>query len=182
MAVTAAASGIAANGTVPWAGATSSLSADPHTVTVPSDLTAFDTTEALHAASAPRHMVSPVAPATGDRNHEQAILTPASLYQPTPARSRAASHQATAMPAKRRGHAALGRPKPVRSTARHAATHSPTPARPYLIYDSVTPAAIPAGRNVAAYSDGPYAASPSEVAGRGHVMSTAPIPKQACST
>jgi hypothetical protein len=46
----------------------------------------------------------------------------------------------------------------------------PTPAKPYLIYDSVTPTAIPAERNVAAYSDGPYAAYPSEIAGRGHVL------------
>jgi hypothetical protein len=58
-----------------------------------------------------------------------------------PARSQ---HQAAAMPAK--------------------------PAAPYLIYDSVLPTAIPANNMIATYATGPYAASPSQVAGRGPVM------------
>ena len=36
---------------------------------------------------------------------------------------------------------------------------------PYQIYDSTTPSAIPAGQQAAVYSDGAYAASPSQVAG-----------------
>ncbi len=42
--------------------------------------------------------------------------------------------------------------------------------RPYLIFDSVTPAAIPAGHEIATYADGPFPVSPAEVAGRGPVL------------
>jgi hypothetical protein len=44
------------------------------------------------------------------------------------------------------------------------------PAEPYTFYDSVVPGAIPAGQQVATYATGPYAASPSDVAGRGKIM------------
>jgi hypothetical protein len=44
------------------------------------------------------------------------------------------------------------------------------PARPYLIYDSVTPSAIPAHRQIATYATGGYAVSPSQLAGRGPVL------------
>ncbi len=39
-------------------------------------------------------------------------------------------------------------------------------AQPYEIYDSVTPSAIPAGHEIATYADGPFAVSPSAVAGK----------------
>jgi hypothetical protein len=42
----------------------------------------------------------------------------------------------------------------------------PAPAKPYLIYDSVLPTALPASNVVATYATGPYAASPSQVAAR----------------
>jgi hypothetical protein len=51
-----------------------------------------------------------------------------------------------------------------RADARPA--RSAGPARPYEIYDSVTPSAIPAGHEVATYADGPFAASPGSVAGK----------------
>jgi hypothetical protein len=44
-----------------------------------------------------------------------------------------------------------------------------TPARPYQMYDSVTPAAIPGGKAIATYADGPYAATPAQLTGRGPV-------------
>jgi hypothetical protein len=44
------------------------------------------------------------------------------------------------------------------------------PARPYSIYDSVTPSAIPAHHSVAVYANGLYAASASQVHGRGSVL------------
>jgi hypothetical protein len=51
----------------------------------------------------------------------------------------------------------------------HAATthtaHA-APARPYQMYDSVTPSAIPGGKAVATYADGPYAASPAALHGK----------------
>jgi hypothetical protein len=62
--------------------------------------------------------------------------------------------------------------------AGHQATHQATgtsgkaaaSSGPSTIYDSVTPAAIPSGQQVATYSDGPYQASSSDVAGRGKVL------------
>lgn len=58
----------------------------------------------------------------------------------------------------RPGSQAAGR-NPVRPAAAK-------PAASYLIYDSVLPTAIPANNMVATYATGPYAASPSQVAGR----------------
>jgi hypothetical protein len=43
------------------------------------------------------------------------------------------------------------------------------PAKPYEMYDSVTPSAIPSGAPMATYADGPYAASQSEVTGHSSV-------------
>ena len=40
-----------------------------------------------------------------------------------------------------------------------------TSAKPYTLYDSTTPSAIPAGQPAASYTDGSYAASPSQLSG-----------------
>ncbi len=48
--------------------------------------------------------------------------------------------------------------------------HAAAPARPYEIYDSVTPASIPPHEQVAVYATGSYAASPSSVARDRHVL------------
>ncbi len=53
---------------------------------------------------------------------------------------------------------------------RHAVVAPPTPAQPFLIYDSVTPSAIPGKPVIATYADGPHPDSPSELAGRGPVL------------
>jgi hypothetical protein len=50
-----------------------------------------------------------------------------------------------------------------------APRHAARPAKPYQIYDSLTPNQIPAGKFVATYATGRLAAPASEVAGR-HVM------------
>ncbi len=42
--------------------------------------------------------------------------------------------------------------------------------KPYLIYDSVTPSAIASHQNVAAYSNGNYAASPAQFPGHKSIM------------
>ena len=44
------------------------------------------------------------------------------------------------------------------------------PARPFEVYDSVTPSQVPAGARLATYADGGYAVAPSQVASRGHVL------------
>jgi hypothetical protein len=80
--------------------------------------------------------------------------------KPRPA-AKAAAKTATRHPAARHaaGHPAVARrAKPVQ------------PAKPFQIYDSVTPTSIPAHQRVATYATGNYAASPAEVAGRGQVM------------
>jgi hypothetical protein len=51
---------------------------------------------------------------------------------------------------------------------RHAA--AATPAKPFLVYDSVTPEAIPGNPVIATYADGPNPDSPAMVAGRGKVI------------
>ncbi|MGH3273185.1 MAG: hypothetical protein ACRDNZ_02525 [Streptosporangiaceae bacterium] len=76
-----------------------------------------------------------------------------------------------AAPAHQSGHP--HGPVQVTATARTSKSPAPTPApahaSPYLIYDSVTPSAIPAGPTIATYATGPFAVPASQVAGR-HVL------------
>jgi len=67
-------------------------------------------------------------------------------------------------------HAAPAHAAPAHAAPVHRAPVHVAPPQPYLIYDSVTPTAIPAHQDVATYVNGGYAASASEVAGRGHVL------------
>jgi hypothetical protein len=78
-----------------------------------------------------------------------------------PAHRRASTVELTAS-----NHARAASPRRA-AAPQHAAPARP--ARPWLIYDSVTPAAIPAGHEVATYATGGYAVSPAQVAGR-HVL------------
>ena len=59
---------------------------------------------------------------------------------------------------------------PVREAPAKVAPVYVAPPRPYQIYDSVTPTAIPAGHQVAVYANGAYQASWSSVAGRSKVL------------
>jgi hypothetical protein len=89
-----------------------------------------------------------------------------------PARHPAAPHQAAQHHAAQH-HAAPHAVVRHQPKARPAVARRPRPVaplRPYEIYDSVTPAQIPAHRTVATYATGNYAASPAEVAGRRSVM------------
>lgn len=73
----------------------------------------------------------------------------------------AASGPAPAPRARRRAHQA--------HIGRHRAVVA-KPAAPYLIYDSVIPSALPANHVAASYATGPFAASPSQLAGRKTVV------------
>jgi hypothetical protein len=53
---------------------------------------------------------------------------------------------------------------------RHGHAVAAIPAKPFLVYDSVTPEAIPGNPVVATYADGPNPDSPSLVAGRKNVI------------
>ncbi len=66
----------------------------------------------------------------------------------------------------------------VETTAKHApakpaAKHAPAKhdhAKPYQIYDSVTPSSLPSGKDAAVYANGAYAASAHQVAGHKSVL------------
>lgn len=60
-----------------------------------------------------------------------------------------------------------GKPAAHKAPAKH---HSAPARKPYLIYDSVTPSALPSHRAVAVYATGNYAASPAQVHGHGSVL------------
>ena len=97
-------------------------------------------------------------------HHSAAEVKAAAAVKPATHRSaqhtapvKAAVARTTAKPEKAHRHAKVA--------ARPAA-----PARPYQVYDSVTPSQIPAGQKVATYADGGYAVNPANVAARGHVV------------
>jgi hypothetical protein len=89
-----------------------------------------------------------------------ALHTPASPH--APALTGKPGGQAPITTAAAVRHAPAARTAGSRTQPRRPAA----PARPYQMYDSVTPSAIPGGKAVATYADGPYAASPAQVAGR----------------
>jgi hypothetical protein len=118
--------------------------------------TTSDSTVTTHATATPATAHAAAAPA-------RATTAPAHAA-PAPAHAAAAPAHAAAAPA----HAA-----PARAAAHAAPAHPAAPAapaKPYLIYDSVTPSAVPAGQPIATYANGAYAASPSSVAGHGSVL------------
>jgi hypothetical protein len=114
---------------------------------------------ATHAGQAPaRHVAvrDDDAVTSHPAGHEAATRHRAARAAATPAprRSAPAHHAAAAY------HAA---PAHLAAAARPAVPAQP--AQPYQFYDSVTPSAIPAGHEIATYADGPFAVSPSQVAG-----------------
>jgi hypothetical protein len=127
-------------------------------------------------AARPEHQAAPAPKHPAPAKHQpatrhvaaKAVTKTAVVTHPAPkhapAKPTAPRHQAPAKhpaPVKHRpaGHpAAAGWRKPAQL------------AKPFQIYDSVTPNQIPAHHTVATYATGNYAASPAEVAGRRSVM------------
>ena len=72
----------------------------------------------------------------------------------------------TGAPAAGKATAPAGHPT---ATARNGVKSAPAP-QTYLIYDSLLPAALPAGHVIATYADGPGAVSSAALAGRGPVL------------
>jgi hypothetical protein len=87
-------------------------------------------------------------------------------HGPTPAKS--APGKPTAPPKSAKSAAAKATTAHVAKTPRR---HAPKPAvntqpsKPYLVYDSVSPGALPAGQSAAVYANGAYAVPASQVAG-----------------
>ncbi len=123
-------------------------------VTTPHIPAAFAVAAPAHAAPAPAH----AAPAHAAPAPAHAAPVPAHAA-PAPA------HAAPAHAAPTHATPAHAAPAPA-----HRASAPAAPPKPYLIYDSVTPSAIPTNQQIATYANGAYAASASSVAGRGHVL------------
>jgi hypothetical protein len=77
-----------------------------------------------------------------------------------------AAHQAAQPAAK----TTADKPAAAKLAVTKAARHEAAPAKPYRIYDSVTPSSLPAGKPAAVYTNGAYAASASQVAGHKSVL------------
>jgi hypothetical protein len=81
-------------------------------------------------------------------------------------KAQTSSHHSAPQHSAQKQHSAPAHKAPAHKAPAHKA-----PARkPYLIYDSVTPSALPAHNAAATYATGNYAASPSDVAGHKTVM------------
>jgi hypothetical protein len=83
-----------------------------------------------------------------------------------------AARRLSQAPARRLSHAARSAhsAKPAAAKQAPARRRDHDPKRNYLIYDSVTPSAIPAHHAVATYATGNYAVTPAQVAGRRTVL------------
>jgi hypothetical protein len=103
--------------------------------------------EAADTARAPHAAVRPSAPAAGSPAAQQAVRVQA------------------AKPAKQAAKPAKQAAKPAKQAAKPA-KQAKQAAKPYTMYDSVTPAQIPSGHPVATYANGSYAVSPSQVSGK----------------
>ena len=95
--------------------------------------------------------------------NKPAVPAKAAPAKAAPAKA-AAAKPAPAKPAPAKAATAARVAKPVRHQAPRRAAN-PAPSKPYLVYDSVTPTALPSGQPAAVYATGSYAASSSEVAG-----------------
>src|SRR5580692_8035080 len=99
-----------------------------------------------------------------------AVPTPAkaAAAKAAPAKAAPAKAAAAAKPAAP-AHAKLAAAAP-RPAAKPKAAQPTGPTKPYTMYDSVTPGAIPASQPAAVYADGAYAASSSQVSGHHSVL------------
>lgn len=109
---------------------------------------------------------APPAGAAGSRDASSQTVFPAGQA----GAASAAGHQKAGRPAGRAATPAQHEAKAVQGPAKPQSPVQPRPGHSYLIYDSVTPSAIPAHHDVATYANGRYAASPAQMAKRGPVV------------
>lgn len=178
MAVAGAVAALAGAGTAAASAASAAVVPSPATAAVqPSAVLTGSGAPAVLTGSGGPLLVATPAPHAAPAQHSAV----APEVRPTPApQSRASVSHGVAVPAAHAVDARNSGPGSGHSSApaAHAVNHTQTrrensapsaPARPYQMYDSVTPSAIPGGKAVATYADGPYAASQSQVAGRSSV-------------
>lgn len=110
------------------------------------------------------------AAATDRAPAKQQAAKPAAAKQQAPRQQPAKPAAAKSAAAK----PAVARPAVAKRAVAKPAAAKPkaaaVPAQPYLIYDSVSPGTIPAGKAAAVYSNGAYAASSAQVAGHNSVL------------
>jgi hypothetical protein len=94
----------------------------------------------------------------------------AARHQAAVGQHRAAAGPAAAQRARRSGGGQHPATAAHVAPRRHRHAVAATPAKPFLVYDSVTPEAIPGNPVIATYADGPNPDSPSLVAGRKNVI------------
>ena len=93
-----------------------------------------------------------------------AKAAPAKAAAAKAAPAKAAARPAVAAKPAAPAHAKLAVAAP-RPAAQHKAAKPTGPTKPYLVYDSVTPGALPSSQPAAVYADGAYAASASQASG-----------------
>ena len=158
-------------GSLAAAGSAGTVLAAGHTGALSLDATAMATPfgqPAAPAAPAPQPVTaqSPLAAAAQAPTHAAVSLRPVAVpaARATPAAAAAAAKPvASAAPASRSASVSHGAAP---SRGRHPVRHVVRPARPFLIFDSVTPEAIPAHHMIATYATGGYAVKASRVADR----------------
>jgi hypothetical protein len=118
---------------------------------------------AVHAAN---HKAAHASPSSDQGTRHRTVSHHAPIKHTAAPESKHATRQHTTS-----HHATVHHAAAHHAAARHAShEHTATATKPYLIYDSTTPSAIPAHRNAAVYATGNYAASASEVTGRDKVL------------
>jgi hypothetical protein len=199
-AAAAAGVGVAASAgatTAPWSASLGNMAQAAHGSTNPAALAGTDafgavlgTTQGSHAASQ-QGSSKPVTAAKVAARQQRGSADPVSselpilralqplpvvqlpVGQPKAAAPKAAAPKAAApkaMAAKAVAAKAVA-PKAAPKAAHKAPVHkAAAPAKPYTIYDSVTPSSIPSGARVATYANGNYAASWAQVHGRHNVL------------
>lgn len=152
----------AAAGTTPWDESTHIASG---LVSGQAGTSISDSIAGLKSPAA--HQQSPTQVARLDSRPVGGTHAAAKASHPAAPSTRAAAPPAPA--AKAAAHPAKKAPAP--HVAARPRTPAPPPAAlPYLIYDSVTPTSVPWGKSVAAYANGHYRASVSDVAHHGNVL------------
>ena len=166
-----------ADGITPWIHASSAVTTSAHVAPLVSSGQAGTTGGAQLAA---RIIPRPGHSAPASASAPARVLSPASDWARAFAAASAPHALAANAPAEpprpAPGHATPVKAAPVKGApvraapARKASPAPAAPARPYTIYDSVTPTAIPAHQQIATYSNGMYKAAATAVRGRGRVL------------
>jgi hypothetical protein len=165
LAIAGAAAALTGAGTAAASAASAAVLPGPATAAAqpPAVLTGAGAPVVLTGGTGTAGLALAATPAPHAAAAQTTALAPAAHAAPSHT-SAPAAHAAVAHTSAPAAHAA---PATNHTQPRHVQAHaSQGPARPYEMYDSVTPSAIPGGKAVATYADGPYAATPAQVAGR----------------